>query len=261
MASESIGNLYPTEIPGYVDSADIQAAFRLYHYGSLEYDIENTDIEELVNPSIAYTLNDLQTQITGLDPAGSISKSIVDAKGDLIVGTASDSVSRLPLGSNNFVLTADSSQTLGVKWSALTLASTSSPGVVQLNDGYSSTSITQAPTANALKTVFDLKANHSLSINEQTGTSYTLVANDALTKIVKFTNSSAVTVTVPPATFTVGQQINIAQYGAGKVTLVGGSGITVSANPSLSLRAQYSVGTLLCIDSNNFIFFGDNGYQ
>lgn len=63
MAVENIGNVYPTKIPGYDDAADIQAALRLYHYGSTEYDINNTDLNQLVNPSIAYTLNDLQSQI------------------------------------------------------------------------------------------------------------------------------------------------------------------------------------------------------
>jgi hypothetical protein len=261
MAAESIGALYSTKIPGYADNADIQAAFKLYHYGSTDYNTANANTANLVNPSIAYTLNDLQGQITGLDPSGSVSKSVIDAKGDLLVGLSNDTVDNLTVGSNNFVLTADSTQTLGIKWSALPTASTGGAGVVQLNDGYASTSTVLAPTANALKTVFDLKANHTLSINEQSGTSYTLVANDALTKVVKFTNSSAVTVTVPPSIFSVGQQINIAQYGEGKVTVVGGSGITVNANPSLSLRAQYSVGTIICIDSTNFIFFGDNGFQ
>lgn len=126
MASESIGFLYPTEIPGYADSADIQAAFRLYHYGSLAYDPENEDPGDLVNPSIAYTLNDLQTQITNLDPSGSVSKSIIDAKGDLIVGLSSDNPSKLSVGSNNFILTADNSQTLGVKWAAPLVTETNS---------------------------------------------------------------------------------------------------------------------------------------
>lgn len=63
MASENIGNVYPTKIPGYDDPADIQAALRLYHYGSEAYDITNTDLNELVNPSIAYTLSNLQAQI------------------------------------------------------------------------------------------------------------------------------------------------------------------------------------------------------
>jgi hypothetical protein len=257
MASETIGNLYPTEIPGYADSADIQAAFKLYHYGSLSYDVENSDTAELVNPSIAHTLNDLQTQITGLDPAGSVSKSIIDAKGDLLVGSANDSVDNLAVGSNGHVLTVDSAQTLGIKWAALTAASTSTAGIVQLNDGYASTSTSLAPTANALKSVYDLSERKALTINTQSGTTYTLAAADTDSKMVQFTSSSSVTVTVPPATFTAGQQINLTRYGTGSVTLEGGVGVTINATPTLVLRAQYSAATLVCIDSSTFVLYGD----
>ncbi len=118
MAAESIGVLYSTKIPGYADNADIQAAFKLYHYGSTDYNIANANTAILVNPSIAYTLNDLQGQITALDPAGSVSKSIIDAKGDLLVGSANDTVDNLSLGTNGYVLTVDTAQTLGVKWAA-----------------------------------------------------------------------------------------------------------------------------------------------
>lgn len=118
MASETIGTIYPTKIPGYVDNADIQAAFKLYHYGSLEYNSSNSDVANLVNPSIAYTLNNLQTQVTDLDPSGSVSKSVIDAKGDLIVGSANDAVDNLALGTNGHILTVDSAQTLGMKWAA-----------------------------------------------------------------------------------------------------------------------------------------------
>jgi hypothetical protein len=49
---------------------------------------------------------------------GAVQSTLVDAKGDLLVGTAADTVTRLPVGTNNFVLTADSATTEGVKWAA-----------------------------------------------------------------------------------------------------------------------------------------------
>jgi hypothetical protein len=257
MAAESIGAIYSTKIPGYADNADIQAAFKLYHYGSLEYDSTETDVAELVSPSIAHTLNNLQSQITALDPAGSVSKSIIDTKGDLLVGLSNDTVDNLAVGSNNFVLTADSTQTLGIKWSALPTASTGGAGIVQLNDGYASTSTTLAPTANALKSVYDLSERKALTINTQSGTTYTLVAADADSKMVQFTSSSSVTVTVPSATFTAGQQINLTRYGTGSVTVQGAAGVTVNATPTLVLRAQYSAATLVCIDASTFVLYGD----
>jgi len=47
-----------------------------------------------------------------------IAKSIVDAKGDLIVGSAADSVARLAAGTNGYYLSANSSATNGVEWVA-----------------------------------------------------------------------------------------------------------------------------------------------
>ncbi len=48
-----------------------------------------------------------------------INKSIVDAKGDLIVGTAADTVARLASSaSNGNILTVDTSTATGLKWAA-----------------------------------------------------------------------------------------------------------------------------------------------
>ena len=44
--------------------------------------------------------------------------TIWDAKGDLAVGTGADTASRLAVGTNNYVLTADSAQATGMKWAA-----------------------------------------------------------------------------------------------------------------------------------------------
>jgi len=45
-----------------------------------------------------------------------IAKTIADAKGDLIVGTAADTVDRLAVGNNGETLVADSSATTGLRW-------------------------------------------------------------------------------------------------------------------------------------------------
>ena len=47
-----------------------------------------------------------------------ITAGVVDAKGDLIVGSADDAVARLAVGTDNYILTADSSATNGVAWKA-----------------------------------------------------------------------------------------------------------------------------------------------
>jgi hypothetical protein len=63
MAVENIGNLVPTKIPALIDDANIQDALKAYHYGSYDFDTAENDPAELLNPSIAYTINDLQNQI------------------------------------------------------------------------------------------------------------------------------------------------------------------------------------------------------
>lgn len=52
------------------------------------------------------------------DLASKIPKSQVTAKGDLLVATASGVVTNLPVGADTFILTADSTQASGVKWTA-----------------------------------------------------------------------------------------------------------------------------------------------
>jgi len=45
-----------------------------------------------------------------------------DAKGDLLVGTASDTVAKLTVGADGYVLTADSTQSSGVRWDQIPAA-------------------------------------------------------------------------------------------------------------------------------------------
>jgi hypothetical protein len=52
--------------------------------------------------------------------ATGIPATIIDAKGDLIAGTAADTAGRLAVGANGTVLTADSVETTGLKWATPT---------------------------------------------------------------------------------------------------------------------------------------------
>jgi hypothetical protein len=54
--------------------------------------------------------------LTDDDHTQYVRDSLVDAKGDLLVATANDTVTRLAVGANRKLLVADSTQSTGVKW-------------------------------------------------------------------------------------------------------------------------------------------------
>lgn len=98
-----------------------------------------------------------------------------------------------------------------------------------------------------------------VTINAQTGTTYTLVLADAA-KMVTLSNAAAITTTVPPnssVAFPVGTSIDLAQIGAGQVTVAQGSGVTVNATPGLKFRAQYAGATIVKTGTDAWLLFGD----
>ncbi len=60
---------------------------------------------------------------TAFELANVLSPTLFDAKGDLLAGTGADTVGKLTLGTNGFVLTADSSTATGLKWAEVDLES------------------------------------------------------------------------------------------------------------------------------------------
>ena len=98
-----------------------------------------------------------------------------------------------------------------------------------------------------------------VAINAQTA-SYTLVLADA-GKAVEITASGATNVTIPnnsSIAFPVGTVIEVAQLGAGAVTLVAASGVTLqAADGFLRTRVQYSVASLRKRTTNTWLVVGD----
>jgi hypothetical protein len=133
--------------------------------------------------------------------------------------TDGTAITRYPISDNRKVLTADSAQTYGFDW--------------------------EYPS--------------DLTLNAQTGTTYTFVAADT-GKFVTLSNASAITVTVPTnaaVPFLVGTQINIVQLGAGQVT-VSGAGVTLRSNGSkLKLFGQYAAATLVKIATDEWVLVGN----
>lgn len=95
----------------------------------------------------------------------------------------------------------------------------------------------------------------SIAINPQT-TAYTLVAGDK-SKLVTVTSATTANITVPAATFSVGDIVYISRFGTGAVGIVGAAGTTINATPGTTCRAQYSTVALICTASDIFLLVGD----
>jgi hypothetical protein len=239
MAAESIGNLIPTKIPGYADAADIQAALRLYHYGDYTYTPSNSNTANLVNPSIAYTINSLQTQISAIDLSTALLKTDFAAKGDLLSASANDTLSVLSVGSNGQVLTANSAAASGLSWAT--------PDVTLTNSATLTNKTLTAPVIN-------------LSINPQT-VAYELVLADN-GKMVEVSSASAVTLSIPTnanQAFATGAQITILQTSTGQVTIAATTPgtTTVNGTPGLKLRAQWSSAVCIKRATDSWVVLGD----
>jgi len=95
--------------------------------------------------------------------------------------------------------------------------------------------------------------------NQQTGTTYTLVAAD-VNKLVTSSNASAVVITIPASIFSAGDIINVQSIGVGLTTISGGAVTITSTGASASapiLRARYSAASIICTASNVFTVLGD----
>ena len=99
---------------------------------------------------------------------------------------------------------------------------------------------------------------YNTALSAQTA-AYTFVLADR-GKLVTVSNGSAVDCTIPPnssVAFAVGTSIMVAQTGAGQVTMVAGSGVTLRSTPGLKLRAQYSSCTCTKIATDEWLLTGD----
>ena len=118
---------YASKMPDLAANANIQEALQAYHYGTI--DPTTADSASFAAPSgftdpaygMVGKLKWIKTEIDTIKAAGAsggIFNSIIDAKGDLIVGTADNTPAKMSTGANGYVLKVDSSNlTYGVSWS------------------------------------------------------------------------------------------------------------------------------------------------
>ena len=103
----------------YAKMQDVSATDRI-----LGRDSSGAGVIEEITPANLRTMINVEdgadvTDTANVTSAGAVMKTTVDALGDLLVASADDTVTRLARGTNDHVLTADSSTGTGLKWAAI----------------------------------------------------------------------------------------------------------------------------------------------
>jgi hypothetical protein len=179
---------------------------------------------------------------TAIETLGdSIDASLVDLKG----------------GTTGQILTKNSNTDMDFVWSSesgdISAVTVTSP-------------ITGGGTSGSVGIGFDYAAGSQLTLNAQTGTTYTFVLADADQKLITASNASAQTYSIPTnasVAFPIGTQINVIAIGAGQVTInaVTSGTTTVLSNGGTAaapkLRVQYSAATLMKVATDTWYVVGD----
>ena len=232
MAEENIDNtvsgsgLFNTKIPGLSDAADIQAALRLYHYGTYEYDGANANPLLLPNPSIAKHLQNLVDTDTAhaalTQNVHGIEDTSLLATQDYVDTEITDAISGATGGYPD--LSGN-----GIDW-------------------------------NSIDERFDIepRINNTGTVIIKTE-DFTASASDVGKTIVIY-SSSPTTINLPENALVeipVGYSIDIIQTGTGSVTVAEGSvAVSIYSKSDIrSLDGQYSKGTLVKIDTDTWFFF------
>lgn len=254
MATESIGDLIPTAIPGYADAADIQAALRAYHYGSYAYSPANTSPANLVTPSMAKTIYDIQQDIVTLENRPS--------SGGDVATTAPVPGDFTPSGIPNGYIWVDQDGTVGGQPTSATAVFTTTAPTSDLSMGViwvdkDATSITENPfiATAILSAKGDLivaSANDTASIlNVASTNGYVLNVNSATASGLAWVDSAASTQTLTNKTIALGSntvsgtiaQFNTAVTDADFATQAGSETLTNKTLTSPTLTSPVITGT------------------
>jgi hypothetical protein len=199
-----------------------------------------TDVSDTEIGYLNGVTSGIQTQLDAR-----VEESLFDAKGDLLVGSADNTPTKLTVGTNGYILTANSSATNGIEWAAAP-AGYSPPtlGSTQIASGATVTTIAgltlSTPTVSGLAI-----SDSSIVIEGATADEYETT--------LQFTDPTADrTITFPNATGTVAFAENVAALSGATFTgAVSGTSLTLSGDLTVNGTTTTINSTTLTVDDIN----------
>ena len=196
--------------------------------------------------------------------SAAIAKTIVDAKGDIIAATAADTVSRLAVGTNGTVLTADSAEATGLKWAAaggganFTLLNTGGTALT----GATTITISSISNVENIMIIVDsassanANAQFRLRINTDSGTNYRYAGQKLGfgTTYNMFDMEGDITLSGTVFLFGI-QPNNAAGYVSGYSYITGGKNTGIKSYEGVSAGSDYSSGKHIMM-SNGGVYNG-----
>jgi uncharacterized protein YjbI with pentapeptide repeats len=180
-----------------------------------------------------------------------LTKKIADAKGDLLVGTADNAISRLGVGANGYVLTAASGETTGLAWAAPVAVGVFDTQITfegATADDYETTLTVVDPTAD--RTITLPNVSGTVVTSGDTGTvTATMLASDSVTT-AKITNANVTAAKLASDSVEtakiVDANVTAAKLAADSVT----TAKIVDSNVTAAKLASDSVTTAKILDAN-----------
>jgi len=274
------GAAFNSLIPQIDENADIQTAFRLYHYGEGSSGLGDlnpnsiagflqalTDNKIDVNPTVIPLNADLNTYTTSgfyVQDSNTKAQSSGSANYPLIPAVIGFAYAGLLRVMNDGTNTYQEYQVGGIPdgktyWRANfgNLGWSQWKTFSQEGHTHDDRYYTKQQSDNQY-----LPAIKYLNIRQPTinNDQYTLSLLDESTLVMIDNLSTPNTVFVPTNSsvpFVVGTQITILQKNTGQTTITGQSGVTVNATPNNSLRAVWSSASLIKIGTNEWVLIGD----
>jgi hypothetical protein len=170
---------------------------------------------------------------------GAVQKSVVDAKGDILIATAADTVSKVTVGSDGKVLTANSANATGVSWetpaataAAITFTPVGTVSATNVQDAIAEVAAEATATTVASDSIWDAKGDVVVATAANTAIrvavgadGYVMTADSAETSGVKW-NEPGTTSAPTVQTFTSGSGTYTKPAGCTRihVRMVGGGG-------------------------------------